>query len=221
NRRKIDVCVESRENPARERPSQGDRCPLFRDWRDRDSEVRPLALVPLLKPPVDPPGVAGSGGDEQMLGRQGNHRAVIEDGAGLSEHQAIAGSTGLESLQVVDVEPIEEFERIGPLNLNLSERGAIEEPGCHAYRKRLAVSGLCARLTDARIRNGTLPAAEVLHDGAVLFMPVVHGEQALRREELPQFASRDRAHGDWCDRRTKRRMTEIASRHPAHLADYL
>src|SRR4029077_2650412 len=102
-----------------------------------------------------------------MVGGQGDHGPVVEQDAGLAQHESVARAARLQGLEIVDVETIKKLQGIGALDLDLAERGAIEESGGRADSVGFAARGLLAAFPGSYVGHCPLPAAEVLEDTAV------------------------------------------------------
>ena len=214
-----DVGAESREQLARARPGDGESRPLRRHGRDEDLEVRPFALAPFLEPARDAAGAAAGRRDHEVLAAEARDGAVVDDDAVLVEHQAVADPAVLELRHVVDVEAVEELRGVRAGDLDLAERGGVEDADARAHGRGLALHGLRGGLALAQVAGGAHPAAGFPPVRAERLVFRVRREQSLRRIARAELPSGERAERDRRVRRTKGRGADFGRAPCRHLGD--
>src|SRR5882724_295558 len=96
--------------------------PLVSYWSHDDANAEPFTLPPLLEPRGNAAGATACRGEQYPIVVEADHDAIVENNAGLAEHNAVADAPGLECHEIVDIEAIREVQRVGPDQLDLSQR---------------------------------------------------------------------------------------------------
>ena len=122
-------------------PGNGKLRPLLGHRRDEYFIVRPFRLQPFLKPGGNAVSTARCGVHEEMVFTEPHRDAVIGEEAQLIHHQAIAAFADFERREGVGVHAVEELRRIRPLDLDLAERGGIEQPHLVPHAEDFPVDG--------------------------------------------------------------------------------
>src|SRR5438105_13966819 len=106
---------------------------------------------------------AGRGGvhPEALLGETRDDAIVDEDPV-LIQQRPVARLARLERRHRADVHEIEKARGVGTEDLELAERGAVEEPGALADRAGLAPCGSLEGLAGLAVRRRATPVAEGL-----------------------------------------------------------
>ena len=136
--------------------------------------------------------VADAGGD-----------AVVDDHAVLIKHQAVAAAARGELAPSVGVNAVEQFARVGALNVDLAEGGGVHDRQALTRRQAFAGDGsvhafVGALLVVARAE----PLPDQLPDDALALVPGVDGRVAFAIKVLTGLRARERAEGYACVRRS-------------------
>src|SRR4051794_14694792 len=183
-RREVDVGADGAQHVARARPGERDDGPLLRDRGAVNLEFRPLGLEPLLEPGEDAGGTAGGGRHVEAVGGEARGDAVVEHVAVVPAHQAVAATAGLEAGEEVGVDAVEEGAGVGTLEVDLAERGGVEDADGLAHGPALAGGGGVQILAGARVVARSLPRSHVLEHRAALGVPAVDRCGPDRVEQL-------------------------------------
>ena len=159
-----------------------------------------------------PGGAAGRGGHEVAVVVEAQGHAVVEDHAVGLAHHAVAGRAGLELLEGVGVDPVEELARVRAPDLDLAEGGGVHERHPLPGRPALARHGRVHVLTGLRVVPGALPLPDVLELRAVRHVPAVDGRGPLRVEQLAALTPGQGGEGDRRVRRPVGRGADLSER---------
>ena len=215
----VDVGEQGAEDVAGARADDREGGPLLGDRGAVHPQVRPLGLEPLLHPVEDLRGAAGGGQDEEAVLGQPQHRAVVDHHPVDPAHHAVADRADLQAAHQVRVELVEEHAGVGPLDVDLAERGAVQDADAGARRGALAQHRGLHVLTGLRVEPRPLPLADVLEHGAGGDVPVVHGGDPLRVEQPPAVAAGQGGEGHRRVRGPERRGPGLLHRDPEQLGD--
>lgn len=100
---------------------------MLGDRGQPDLEVRPLGLQPFLHPVEDVRSAAGGGEHLEPVVGQAHDGAVVDDHPVDTAHHAVAGHPDLEAAHEIRVEHVEELARVRSLDIDLAQRGTIED----------------------------------------------------------------------------------------------
>ena len=135
-------------------------------------------------------------GHHEMRLRQPRCGAVIHDMPILAQHQAIAHLSDLQRREHVGIDEIEEFARIGPLNVDLAQCGHIADAHRAAHHRDLAVAGLPPGLfAGTREIGGAIPEPGLDHRRAAINRGGMRGGKALRCKGFSLPIGTDRGQG--------------------------
>ena len=101
-------------------------------------------------------------------------RAVIAHDAILAQHDAVAAAARLQRVPAVDVDAIEQRGNVASLQLDLAERGNVNNADVFADIARLAICRFVLGFAGARIRVRPFPETCVDKTRTLLFMPRMH-----------------------------------------------
>ena len=186
---------------------------------DEDVELRPVDLQQPLEVLHHSDRIDGRRRHQVVRGSEARGRAVVVDDAVLAQHHAVAAAADGERVPAVDVDAIQQFGDVAPLQLDLAERGDVDHAHVRAHVLRLAVRGVVGRLAGSRIRMRPLPQPGVDEARAVLDVPVVHRGVPRRFEMHAAFPPRERAERDGRVRRAKRRRADLGNRPASRLGE--
>ena len=208
----IHVRGERLEDLARIGPDHGGGRPLLGHRGAVDLQFRPFGLQPLFQPIEHARGVAGGGGHQETVVCEARGHAVVHHHAvGLAHHAVPAAAYG-ELGPCVGVDTVEEFRRIGSLDVDLAERGRIHDTGGRAQGLGFTRHGGVNVLARTGEIPRTLPLADVLESRAVRLVPGVHRGLAHRVRQRAAVATRDGAEGDGRERRAERGRADLGDR---------
>src|ERR1700733_9739972 len=108
--RHVALRLQAFENRTRVLSGERHSGPLISHGYHDDTQSWPLALAPFLEPLSDSPCAAAGRRDQYAVLIECDHGAVIENDAGLAQHDAVTRTLHFKSLEIVDVEAIGEFE---------------------------------------------------------------------------------------------------------------
>ena len=100
---------------------------------------------------------AGGRRHVKAVGFQARDHAIVHEETGFAQHEAIAAATNFELLESVGVHAFEKRRGIGSDDLDLAERGGVEEPDACAGGAAFARHRVMHRLARAREIPGALP----------------------------------------------------------------
>ena len=125
----------------------------------------------------------------EMVLAEARRHAVIHHHAVILQHQAVAAFADTKLQPAVGVETVQEFGRIGALNVDLAEGGCVQKAGCSTGGEDFAIHRLAHGFAVLRIVPGTHPLADMLECGAVRTVPVIHAGQAHGIEQIADLAA--------------------------------
>ncbi|VTR67770.1 hypothetical protein DESC_610353 [Desulfosarcina cetonica] len=132
--------------------------------------------VPAVKPGViaDPldglPGPAAGGGEVVVVLTQLGHHAVIDDAAVVVAHGRVLDAPGFYLAHVGDIDPLQGLERIGPMDAELAQGGAVEHAHVVSH-----IENLFLAVEIGREVAGPLPDTDIAEDAAIFDLIAVHG----------------------------------------------
>ena len=179
--RHVDV-DDFREHEARSGAGHRGGRPLLGHRRHEHLELRPVDLQQHFQVLQHPDGVDRRRRHQVVRRRETRHRAVVEHDAVVAEHHAVAAAADGERVPAVDVDAIQEFRDVLPLQFDLAQGRHVDDPDVGADVAGLAKRRIVRRFAGARVRMRTLPQSRVDEPGTVREMPVVHGRVARRLE---------------------------------------
>ena len=172
------------------------RGPLVGDRGQPHPQVRPLGLQPLLEVIQYARRTAGRGGRQVSLGTEpDNHPVVEEHPVGLAHH-AVAARADRQSIQGVGVDPVQKFEGVGPLDVDLSQGGDVLDSHSLSGGRALALHGCLHRLSGLRVVPRTFPLPHVFEDSAVGQVPGVDRRHPDRVEQGAPVAAGHQCEND-------------------------
>ena len=164
--RHVDV-DDFREHEARGRAGHRGGRPLLGHRRHEHLELRPVDLQQHFEMLQHPDGVDRRRRHQVVRRRETRHRAVVEHDAVVAQHHAIAAAADGERVPAVDVDAIQEFRDVLPLQFDLAQRRYVDDPDVGADIPGLAKRRIVRRFAGARIRVRTLPESGVDEPRAV------------------------------------------------------
>ena len=188
----VDILDKRLQQRPRVRPRHGDGAPLLGDRGAIDLQLRPLGLEPFLQPLQHGGGVAAGRGHQVAVLAGPGGDPVVEHHAVLAEHQPVAAPPDSQRLPAVGVDAVQELGRVGAANVDLAERGGVEDAGGLAHGAAFARDRLAHGLAAARIVTRPEPLADRLEDRPAGFLPVLHRRAAHRVGERGDIAPRQR-----------------------------
>ena len=129
----------------------------------------------------------------EAVGRDAGDNSVVHHEARLGQHQAVAAAADLEFLESVGVHALEKARRVGTDDLDLAERGAVEQADGGACGAALARDRLAHRFSGAWKIPRPLPQAHILERRAVGLGPAMHRRPADGVELWPARGSGESA----------------------------
>ncbi|MND54145.1 hypothetical protein D3C80_452000 [compost metagenome] len=143
--------------------------------------------------------------------------AVVEDHPVLAQHQAVPCPADRQLEEIVAIDTVQEFRRVGAENLDLAERRDIAKPGIAADILDLAVDAFPpAVLARAHKPGGAMPQAGLDESGPILFRPVMQGRCTNRSRMLAARCSCQSTERDRRVERPEGRGADLGRRDAAH-----
>ena len=140
------------------------------------------------------------------MGRRETRRgAVVLHDAVVAQHHAVTAAADGERVPAVDVDAVQEFRDVLSHELDLAERGDVDDADVDANVARLAERGVVGRFAGARIRVRPLPQPCVDEARTVRDVPVVHRRVARRLDVRSGVDAGKGAQGDRSVGRPERR----------------
>ena len=122
--------------------------------------------------------------------KAGGH-SIIHHHAVILEHKPVTTFSDCQLQPAIGIDPVQEFSRIRPLNIDLAKGGRIQKAGSGACGQHLAIDSILHGLAGLRIVPGTHPLADMFKSGPVGAVPVIHTGQACRIEKAANVAPGD------------------------------
>ena len=124
---------------ARARAGDGKRRPLGGRVVNEDAAGVETILPPEFEPHPHRVGVARRAGNEKTIFAEAQRHPIVEHDARFLQQKAVADLAGLQGREAVIAVKVGEFRRVGADDLDLAERGAVEQRDCVARPRRLAL----------------------------------------------------------------------------------
>jgi len=164
--RQVDVAAHGRQHVARMTSGDVHHRPGGADVLYQHAEIAPFALEPFVERLGDCGRVAARGSHEEMVLSDAGEHAVVVDDPVLVEHEPVAAMARLQVAHAVDIYALQELGGVGALDLDLAERGRIEQAHRLADGAHLSLDRLALGFTIAREIGGAQPRAVRLHSRA-------------------------------------------------------
>ena len=191
--RQVDVFANAPQHLPRFGPHQRGGGPVVGHGSEMDVKVRPLGLMPELEPRQHGLRVAGGGVHQVAVFGETRRHAVVEDGAVLAEHQAVAAAGQAKVGELAGVDAVEERGGVRAFDGNLAEGGSVQQRDAGARAQTLAAHRVMHRFAGRRVVPRPFPAPDVLPSGAAFKVPSVHRRQAFSIEAFAHVAAGDGA----------------------------
>src|SRR6202453_3285153 len=173
------------EKLARLRPRNGVLGPLLGNGHDLNVELRPKNLPSVLQMLHDARRVRGGRRHHIAILRELCRRAVVHDEPVFAQHQSVARFSDRQRRKHIDVDAVEKYAGIRPLDIDLSERRHVADADAGANGTYFPRNGLLpVRLPARRKPLSTQPLAGLDESRAPLLCPVVPAREACRTEML-------------------------------------
>ena len=139
--------------------------------------------------------IGGCRGHEEMIFAEARGRAVVVNHAVFAQHDAVTRLTDRQFQPVVDIQAIQELGRIGTLDVDLAERGDVDQRDIVArglgFTHVAVVQGITGVLRKVARPQ---PQAGLDKNRALFFVPVVNRGAAYRHEVVTDGVPGKHAH---------------------------
>ena len=135
--------------------------------------------------------------------------AVVTHDAVVAQHYAVAAAPDRQRVPSIDVDAIEKFGNVAPLQFDLAKRRDVDDADVFANIARFAIRRVVVGFTCARIRMRALPQARVDKARALLFVPSMHRCSACRLDMNAMGMRGKCAERHGRIRRSKRRRADL------------
>ena len=183
--------------------------PMLGDGGQIDLEFAPLDLQQVLEGRHHLDRVGSGGGHYVVMLGEPRGGAVIEHETVFAQHDAVTYAPDGEVFPAVDVDAFEEFGGIAALEIDLAERGYVDQADSLAHGKRFAVHRVEIGFARACIELGAPPQSRVDESCASRGVPRIHRGQPQGRHVRAALRPGDRAKCDRRVRRTERRRADL------------
>ena len=123
-------------------------------------------------------------------------RAVVEHEAVVVQHHAIARLAHGELGETVDIDAVEEFRGVRPLDVDLAEGRDIGDADALAHQPHLLDIGLAHVIAGPAVAPGRMPGPGLDHLAAVRECQSCSGERRMRAEMMAACCARRARRGD-------------------------
>ena len=184
----VEVWKSGRERVARTRPGHAHGGPLVGDRRHRHPQRGPNHLQQKLQV-AHHLGRLRRGGRHEKLGfADARGGAVVHDDAVFAQHKAVARLAHGQLGETVHINAVQKLGGVGPLHVNLAQRGRVGHAYAVAHKFHLGLVSLPQRGAVGAVPQRAQPQAGFHLHAAVRLMPIVHGGAALGLEMRPHIA---------------------------------
>ncbi len=146
---------------------------MIGDRGERDLQLWPLGLQPLLHPLEDLRRAAGRRVHQEAVLGHPQHGAVVDHHSVDAAHHAVPDRADLQAAHQVGVDAVQQLGGVAALDVDLAQRGAVEDADTATGRGTFAQHRGVHVFTGMGVVTRPLPLPDVLEHGALRDMPVV------------------------------------------------